>query len=155
MQKATKGFIEIDSPPSQGGVSRPQRRDEGVPEYKKESNLPALKTRRKALRKKLTPAEATLWGILKSRQLKGRKFRRQYSIGNFIIDFFCPEERLGIELDGEIHMDSSAIEKDNNRSMLLEIKGIKILRFENRMVFQMPESLLGEIVDNFGWWHKH
>lgn len=67
------------------------------------NNLPALRFFRKALRHNLTPAEAKLWTLLKGSQLAGRKFRRQHSVGNFILDFYCPSERLAIELDGAVH----------------------------------------------------
>ncbi|MBT8319810.1 MAG: DUF559 domain-containing protein, partial [Gramella sp.] len=66
-------------------------------------NKKYLERFRKKLRKSLTPAEATLWKHLQNRKLKGRKFRRQHSIVNYIIDFYCPEERLAIELDGQGH----------------------------------------------------
>ena len=61
-------------------------------------NNPELKERRRELRKKSTPAEIELWKKLKNKSLEGRKFRRQYSIEKFILDFYCVEERLGIEL---------------------------------------------------------
>ncbi|MEL6536768.1 MAG: DUF559 domain-containing protein, partial [Bacteroidota bacterium] len=66
-------------------------------------NRKYLKERRQALRNNLTSAEATLWIFLKGRQLEGKKFRRQPSIGNYIVDFYCPEEQLVIELDGGLH----------------------------------------------------
>jgi very-short-patch-repair endonuclease len=66
-------------------------------------NRVELKPFRKKLRNNSTSAEATLWTYLKNRQLEGRKFRRQHSIGNYIADFYCPEEQLVIELDGEGH----------------------------------------------------
>ncbi len=68
-------------------------------------NLKHLEERRKALRKSLTSAEATLWKYLQKSQLKGRKFRRQHSIKNFIVDFYCAKEKLIIELDGAYHLD--------------------------------------------------
>ncbi len=71
-------------------------------------NRKYLKENRKMLRSNLTPAEAELWKHLKSSQLYGRKFRRQHSIGNFILDFYCPSEKLAIELDGQIHVHSAA-----------------------------------------------
>ena len=66
--------------------------------YKQKMNLPYLKGRRKELRKNLTPAEAGLWKMLKNKQLYGLKFRRQHSIENYIIDFYCPAIKLIIEL---------------------------------------------------------
>ncbi|MFI5384261.1 MAG: endonuclease domain-containing protein [Methanosarcina thermophila] len=67
-------------------------------------NISYLKARRKELRENLTPAEAALWNVLKSSQFKNRKFRRQHSIGKYIVDFYCPAEKLIIELDGAVHM---------------------------------------------------
>ena len=66
-------------------------------------NRPEYKDRRLSLRKKLTAAEATLWNLLKNKQLDGRKFRRQHSVGKYVLDFYCASEHLAIELDGEHH----------------------------------------------------
>jgi very-short-patch-repair endonuclease len=71
-----------------------------------------LKKARRDLRKNLTPAEATLWLMLKNKQLEGRRFRRQFSIGNFIVDFYCPSEKLVIELDGANHFTNSGSNAD-------------------------------------------
>jgi len=68
-------------------------------------NRKNLKPRRKELRNNPTKAEAFLWRYLKNNQLEGRKFRRQTSIKSFIVDFYCPQENLVIELDGEVHFD--------------------------------------------------
>ena len=94
-----------------------------------------LKEYRKDLRSNLTPAEARLWGILKNKQLQGRKFRRQHSIDNFIVDFYCPHEKLVIELDGEVHNNILAERKDSERDIKLKNYGITVLRFENKMIF--------------------
>jgi len=90
-------------------------------------------------------AEAGLWKLLKSRNLEGRKFRRQQSIGKYIVDFYCPSEKLIIELDGNPHGDYIQIEKDKTRDKNLEELGLRILRFENRIVFQDPEFIIEEI----------
>jgi very-short-patch-repair endonuclease len=66
-------------------------------------NMKSLKFFRSSLRNKSTSAEAVLWNILKSKKLNSRKFRRQHSIGNYIVDFFCASEKLVIELDGNPH----------------------------------------------------
>ena len=114
-------------------------------------NLPHLKTFRTELRKKLTPAEATLWKMLQGKQLGGRKFRRQYSVENYILDFYCPSEKIAVELDGEGHFDLSQEEYDYERDLFLKHCGIKVLRFENKWVWKHPEGLLQEIKNNFGW----
>jgi very-short-patch-repair endonuclease len=66
-------------------------------------NIRSKKSFRKRLRKTLTPAEAALWRRLQGRQLLGKKFRRQHSVGRYIVDFYCPECRVAIELDGAGH----------------------------------------------------
>ena len=83
--------------------------------------------------------------MLKSRNLEGRKFRRQYSIGSYIVDFCCPSEKLIIELDGDPHREYHKILKDENRDKYLESLGFTVLRFENRFVFQEPEYLKNEM----------
>src|SRR5437868_11988241 len=71
------------------------------------SNLPPLKPIRRSLRSSLTSAEIRLWQAVKGKQLGGRKFRRQHSMGPYVLDFFCPAEKLAVELDGAAH-DSAA-----------------------------------------------
>ena len=112
-------------------------------------NIKSLKSFRASLINKSTSAEAALWEMLKSRKLEGRKFRRQYSIGNFIVDFCCPAEKLVIELDGNPHGEYYKIEKDKERDQYLEDLGFSILRFENRLVFQEPEFVKNEIRKTF------
>lgn len=114
------------------------------------NNLPILRTFRKALRNDLTPAEAKLWTLLKQSRLQGRKFRRQHSVGHYILDFYCPAERLAIELDGAVHDTESAQEYDRERDSFLRRYGIKVLRFENQQVFQNTEAVLMEISNHFG-----
>jgi very-short-patch-repair endonuclease len=108
-------------------------------------NRKDLKSFRSSLRNRSTSAEAVLWKILKSKNLDGRKFRRQYSIGSYIVDFCCPSEKLIIELDGDPHGDYFKIQKDENRDKYLENLGFTVLRFENRFVFQEPEFIKNEI----------
>lgn len=108
------------------------------------NNLIVLKTKRKELRKNLTPAEARLWLNLKSSQL-GQKFRRQHSIGYYIVDFYCPAKKLAIELDGSPHDTEQGYTKDQNRTKALENLGIKIIRFQNQDVMKNSEGVLVEI----------
>ena len=98
-------------------------------------NRKSLKSFRSFLRKRSTTAEAALWDILKSKQLDGRKFRRQYSIASYIVDFCCPSEHLIIELDGDPHGKYHKIQEDENRDKYLQSLGFTVLRFENRFVF--------------------
>ena len=111
--------------------------------------LPKLQNNRKQLRENLTPAEAALWSLLNKKQLHGRKFRRQHSIENFIADFYCAEEKLIIELDGEVHNDPLQATYDAARDERLRELGYKVLRFENKMVFQHSEAVIEAIVTAF------
>jgi very-short-patch-repair endonuclease len=101
---------------------------------------------RLTLRKNLTSAEASLWNLLKGRQVSGYKFRRQHSIGNYIVDFCCPLEMLIIELDGNVHGEYHQIVRDEFRDNYLKNLGFTILRFENKLVFQDPEYVISEII---------
>jgi very-short-patch-repair endonuclease len=109
-------------------------------------NAPEKEASRKSLRNDGTPAEAYLWLLLKNRQLKGYRFRRQVSIGTYIVDFYCPSVHLAIELDGDSHFTAEGIEHDDRRTeYLFKNHGIRLLRFENCDVFNDPESVLGAI----------
>lgn len=101
------------------------------------------------MRNKRTPAEATLWKAIQKSQLDGRKFRRQHSVGNFILDFYCPSEKLAVELDGQEHFTSNGSEKDRVRDEYLKKLNIKVLRLENKEVFDNLEGVLEEIKQNF------
>ena len=112
-------------------------------------NRQYLKSLRRDLRNNLTGAEGELWKYLKGGQLNGRKFRRQHSIGNFILDFYCPSEKIAIELDGQVHRYSAAEQADMERDKALDELGIRVLRFENKDVFQQLEAVLQEISSSF------
>ena len=112
-------------------------------------NKKTLEANRKKLRNNLTPAEAALWELIKNKKLDGRKFRRQHSIGNFILDFYCPEEKLAIELDGEDHYWDEGMKRDKIKTTYIKSHGIEILRFENKLVFKDPEFVLNTIKNKF------
>ena len=99
---------------------------------------------RKQLRNNLTPAEAALWNFLKGGKL-GKKFRRQHSVGSYVLDFYCPEEKLAIELDGQYHFTSAGFEYDEERTSYLSQQGIRVLRFENDEVFKATEAVIEAI----------
>lgn len=99
----------------------------------------------------MTVAEASFWNIVKNSRLDGRKFRRQHSIGNYILDFYCPSEKLGVELDGQGHFNERAAVYDAERKLFLSYYGIKILRFENNLVFEEREFVVHRIRSFFGW----
>jgi very-short-patch-repair endonuclease len=113
------------------------------------NNLKPLKQQRKHLRNHSTSAEATLWNYLKSSQLDGRKFRRQHSIEFYILDFYCPSEKLNIELDGQEHFEGYGLVQDEKRDEFLKSLNIKILRFENKQIFENIDWVLNEIKTHF------
>ena len=112
-------------------------------------NRKYLENWRKKLRNNSTSAESTLWKFLQRKKLMGRKFRRQHSIFNYIVDFYCPSEKLIIELDGAGHFDVAQQNYDLERTVKLESAGFKVIRFENKIVFEDIEFLLAEIERNF------
>ena len=113
------------------------------------ANLPGLKSVRRDLRNHPTDAERALWQMLKGRQLEGRKFRRQHSIDRYVVDFFCPSERLAVELDGAVHDDPARREYDRDRQRELEVAGVLVLRFENETVLKTPDVVLAAIAHAF------
>ena len=113
-------------------------------------NLPHLIAYRKHLRTYGTHAEAVLWLSLKKRQLEGRRFRRQYSVGPYILDFFCPSEKLAVEVDGPYHNEPQQVIRDEKRTRYLEEQGIRVVRVENEAVFEDLEAVLAYIAGFFG-----
>ncbi|HBX52083.1 MAG: hypothetical protein A2275_04600 [Bacteroidetes bacterium RIFOXYA12_FULL_35_11] len=112
-------------------------------------NLAYLKEIRINLRKNMTEAELVLWEVLKDKKLCGRKFRRQHSIGHYIVDFYCSSEKLIIELDGQHHYTPEGIEKDSERDAHLALMDKKVLRFENKEVLNNLTGVLKQIKAQF------
>lgn len=110
-------------------------------------NIKKNKFKRRELRKHLTPAEALLWKHLKSDQL-GVRFRRQYGILNYIVDFYSPRAKVVIELDGKNHLEINQGEYDTDRQIKLENLGLKVLRFENKDVLLNLDAVLEIIKEN-------
>lgn len=113
------------------------------------NNLSFLKARRKTLRNNCTTAETILWEYIKQSKLHGRKFRRQHSVGSYILDFYCPSEYLAIELDGRIHDTPEQITYDQKRTAFLERLGIQVIRFRNEELFECPKKVLADIAQSF------
>ena len=107
----------------------------------------SLKFRRKELRKNQTPEEKFLWQSLNKDQVHGLRFFRQYSVGPYILDFYCPEIRLAVELDGQHHAQEGNKIYDKERGYYLEDKGIQTLRFWNNEVSQTPSKVITKIRD--------
>jgi len=106
---------------------------------------PALLTRARELRRDATDAEQLMWKLLRNRQLDGWKFRRQHPVGKYILDFYCHEARLGIELDGGQHAEPDQAQYDVERAQALEAEGIRVLRFWNNEVLKNTTAVLQEI----------
>ncbi len=94
-------------------------------------NKASIKGKRKQLRRSMPEAEVILWSQLKNRQISGIKFRRQYSVGGYVVDFYCPKNKLAIEIDGDSHYMANAPERDEERQKWIEQFGIRFLRFTN------------------------
>ena len=119
-----------------------------MPKPPLKSNPTAQKTFRQHLRKHGTVAEAVLWRILKDRQIEGVKFRRQFGVGNYVLDFYAPDLKLAIELDGGGHYTLEGDAYDVTRTQVLfHDYGIRILRFENREVLQELQRVIHEITE--------
>jgi very-short-patch-repair endonuclease len=106
-----------------------------------------MKMFRKSLRNHSTSAEATLWKILQNKQIGGLKFRRQHSVGSYVLDFYCPSLKLAIELDGEPHSNPAVMTKDIERDEYLKKFSIIVLRYENRFVYEYPEDIIEDILN--------
>ncbi|MBS0193605.1 MAG: DUF559 domain-containing protein [Proteobacteria bacterium] len=97
------------------------------------------------LRHEATDAEQLVWFLLRDRRLDGAKFRRQHAIGPYVLDFYCHQARLAVELDGGQHGDPGQIERDQQRNAFVASKGIRTLRFWNDDVLLRTEDVLAEI----------
>lgn len=109
-----------------------------------EFNHPILKPRRRKLRRNQTEEEKFLWEQLRNRRL-GQKFYRQFSIGPYILDFYCSELRLGVELDGRHHEEEECQVYDRERDEYLKDKGVKVLRIRNQEMKECGEQVLEKI----------
>jgi very-short-patch-repair endonuclease len=110
--------------------------------------MPAVEeavARRRRLRRDATDAEAALWRLLRARELAGFKFRRQHSIGAYIVDFHCPRSRLIVELDGGQHYTPEAQSYDERRTSFFAQLGLRVLRFPNDVVLWEPAAVLEAI----------
>jgi len=97
---------------------------------------------RRQLRNKGTTAEAYFWLWLKCRQMLGYKFRRQHSIGRYIVDFYCPKLRLVVELDGGQHTEHEALAYDRTREQYLNSLNIQVVRFNNSDIFSNESGVV-------------
>ena len=102
--------------------------------------------RARDLRKAQTSAEAELWRALRNRRLEGLKFRRQVSLDRYVLDFYCHEHQLVVELDGEVHEEPQQRDHDQSRDTYLVSLGLRIVRIPNREVLENLAEVLRRIV---------
>lgn len=108
-------------------------------------NSPSLKSRRRLLRRNFTDAERLLWSKLRNRQLLDVKFFRQYSVGPYVLDFYAPAHRLGIEFDGGQHLEPPHEEHDRQRTAYLNRQDINVIRFWNNDVLANIDGVVEQI----------
>lgn len=130
-----------NSPINGGGSDYGQRRLDGI----RIRGLVHLRDAQKELRNNLTESEAILWKYLKGRQISGLKFRRQHGIGPYIVDFYCDQNKLVVEVDGEIHNQKDISEYDRERQGWLEDCGYTVVRVTNFEVGQRIKDVLQRI----------
>jgi len=109
-----------------------------------------LRQRAYQLRAEMTPSEKRLWECLRLRQLDDARFRRQHALETFILDFYCSEHRLILEVDGGIHRDPDVAAHDEERQHYLEQQGFRMLRFTNAEVWEGLPSVLQRIRQAIG-----
>jgi very-short-patch-repair endonuclease len=108
-------------------------------------NLPRYKRLRQKLRNAVTEPEQRFWYYLRHRRFRGLKFKRQYGIGSYVVDFFCYELLLAVELDGGQHTETDTIEYDQRRTCFLNSQGIKVVRYFNGDVMSNIDSVLEDL----------
>jgi len=106
-----------------------------------------LKEPARRLRKNMTNAERKLWSKIRIKQVKGYQFLRQRPIGSYIVDFYCPEAKLVIEVDGGQHFTREGQESDRSRDIYLRSLGLRVLRFNNHDVMKNIQSVVDEIFE--------
>jgi very-short-patch-repair endonuclease len=109
-------------------------------------NKSTEKAKRRRLRSDSPTAENTIWTSLRRKNIAGYKFRRQYSVGPYVIDFYCPALKLAVEIDGDSHFIGNAVEDDKRRQAFIEAFGIRFLRFTNQDVYDNLEGVLESII---------
>ena len=124
-------------------VSFRNRKPKGLLEGNDMERNPAMKRNAQNLRKNQTKEEGLLWNLFLKRY--PLRFRRQYVIGSYIVDFYCHSAALAVELDGSQHYDPVLAQKDQMRTAYLESQGVQVLRFSNLDVLRRFEDVCAEI----------
>lgn len=136
-------FLPPQTPPYKGGEMTPPKNQKRITTKKGMTKLLPLKRR---LRTNQTRAEQLLWLKLRYKQIQGLKFRRQHGIGSYIVDFYCPERNLVIEVDGDVHAPELQQAKDRLREDFLKSLGLEILRYTNDEVITNLDEVLEDLI---------
>jgi very-short-patch-repair endonuclease len=108
---------------------------------RRHDRTPRLQTFAREMRREQTDAEKKIWHLLRDRRCGGFKFRRQVPVAGYIIDFFCEQASLAVELDGEQHAEPAEVEYDRRRTEVLKERGIRVIRFSDREVLRDPDAV--------------
>ncbi|MBR5830237.1 MAG: DUF559 domain-containing protein [Tidjanibacter sp.] len=111
------------------------------------NNLVEQKDLRRKLRRKSTPEEIALWKVLKGKQVAGCQFRRQFSVGVYVLDFYCPKAKLCVEVDGMMHHSEENQKHDKARDAFLATRGIEVLRVDNQALWSCSDLVVATIQD--------
>jgi type I restriction enzyme R subunit len=116
-----------------------------VPHYRGGFQFAGLTQHSRELRLAQTNAEAKLWSLLRNKQLRGFKFRRQHQFGNYIADFYCHEAQLVVECDGSVHDENEQWHHDQQRDAYMVSNGVSVLRFTNDEILRDTDKVLETI----------
>ena len=111
------------------------------------TNDPLHKDLRRALRSRQTKEEGILWSVLRGKRFHGLKFHRQFGLGRYILDFYCPSLKVAIELDGGHHTEEDVIKYDEERTAFIEFYGIRVVRFYNNDVTRNLSGVYDKLVE--------
>ncbi|MFZ5556688.1 MAG: N-6 DNA methylase [Pseudomonadota bacterium] len=138
------------SPSGRGATSSlPLPGGEGEKQYRGGFDFSGLAQTARELRKKQTPTEAVMWELLRDRRFMNLKFRRQHQVGEYVVDFYCDEHKLAVELDGPVHDEVKQAKKDKTRDAYLQSLGLTVLRLHNKDFLADPEAALTKIAQAY------
>ena len=109
------------------------------------NNLPESLELRRKLRRKATPEENAIWKMLRAKKVANSHWYRQFSVGPYVLDFYCPEVRLCVEVDGIHHNMDEEIARDERRTRFLNREGIEVLRIPNEVVWNCSDMVIATI----------
>ena len=111
------------------------------------TNLVSQADMRRKLRHTATPEEVAFWSLVKSKQICGVQFRRQFSVGPYVLDFYCPRVKLCVELDGIHHYSEEEVIHDKRRTDFLATLGIEVIRIDNTAIWTCSDMVVSTIKD--------